>query len=425
MIDFIATKSFENERSEEMKILKLLISSRIFYEQKQYSIALKTIKRAELKAKKYDLFSILHEIYYTKIQYAHLDENTSLENLISDLKTNQKLLQQEENLNLFYANIKDKLTHNTNDIAGIINVSLDKFDITATNDLTFRSLYKILEIINEVAHVTRDFYSVLSFVQRTYEQIKSKEQITDKHLFYHIQVLYYVANSYFRNKDFHESQKYLSQMEEQMYKQRKKYYKRFSLQYTLLKALNYNYSGNATDAILIIEQLNLNKFKDQMNYVLDLQLLLIVFYFQQSRFTEALRLFKELHHSDTWYTEKAGVIWVIKKNLTEILLHIELDHIELVESRTKSFRKKHRIYLRNNNESRVLEFLSLTMNYYLNSMTNTKEEFLHKIQHSLINNNPDQEDIFTMSFYAWLKAKVLNADIYQTTLQVINSSNNS
>jgi len=65
------------------------------------------------------------------------------------------------------------------------------------------------------------------------------------------------------------------------------------------------------------------------------------------------------------------------------------------------------------------------MSYYLNTMTYTKEEFLHKIQYSLIKNNPDQEDIFTMSFYAWLKAKVLNEDIYQTTLEVINSPNNN
>ncbi|WP_299259946.1 hypothetical protein [uncultured Aquimarina sp.] len=423
LIDFIATKSFESETSEEMEILKLLLASRIFFEQKQYKIALKTIKKAELKAKTYDLFSILHEIYYTKIQYAHVDLNISLENLIKDFKNNQKLLQQEENLNLFYANIQNKLSQNRSNIAQAIRDSLDDFDLSITSDLTFRSLFKILEIINQAANAARNFHSILSFVEKTYQQIESKEQFTDKHLFYHIQILYYVANSYFRNKNFVTSQEYLEKMELQMAKQRGKYFRRFLPQLQLLKTLNDNYTGEAENAILCLENFDFSKTKDQTSYILDLKLTLIVFYFQQSRCKEALKLLNELHHSDTWYTEKAGIIWVIKKNLTEILLHIELDHMDIVESRVKGFRKKHRSYLKNNNETRVLEFLSLTMSFYLHSDTINTEEFLTKIKSSLIQNSPEQEDIFTMSFYAWLKARVLRSNLYQTTLEVVVPSN--
>jgi len=156
LIDFIATKSFDSETSEEMEILKLLLASRIFFEQKQYKIAIKTIRKATLKAKTYDLFSILHEIYYTKIQYAHVDPETSLDHLIKDFRNNQKLLQQEENLNLFYANIQDKLSQNRSNIAQTISDSLDNFDLSITNDLTFRSLFKILEIINQAANAARN-----------------------------------------------------------------------------------------------------------------------------------------------------------------------------------------------------------------------------------------------------------------------------
>jgi len=422
LIDFVATKSFEGERSEEMEILKLLLASRIFFEQKQYPIALKTIKKAATKAISYDLFSILHEIYYTKIQYAHLDPNTPLEDLIQDFRSNQKLLQQEENLNLLYASIQNKLTHNKRDITKTIRDSLEQFDISITDDLTFRSLYKLLEIINQAANVTRNFHSVLGFVEKTYQQIESKKRFTDKHLFYHIQILYYVANSYFRNKEFDTSQKYLQRMEDQMSKYHGKYYKRFLPQHLLLKALNKNYTGASEQAIPMIEGFDFEKHKEQTTYVLDLKLTLIVFFFQQSRSKEALRLFNKLYHSDIWYTEKAGIIWVIKKNLTEILLHIELNHIDLVESRIKSFRKKYRTYLKNNNEDRVLAFLSLTSHFYLNNENIDTDTFLAKIERTLINNAPEQEDVFAMSFYAWLKARVLKSDLYKTTLQVIHQN---
>lgn len=422
LIDFIAVKSFDSETSEEMEIFKLVLASRIFFEQKQYKIALKTIKKAESKAQTFDLFSFLHEIHYTKIQYAHVDPNTPLETLIENFRKNQNLLRQEENLNLFYADIQNKLLKNNINISQEIHKSLDKFDISITADITFRSLYKLLEIINQAANLTRNFYSVLSFVESTYQQIESKEQLTDKHLFYHIQILYYVANSYFRNKNFSLSEKYLLLMEQQMEKQKKKYFKRFFPQLLLLKTLNYNYTGNATKAIELLEAFNFQKTKDQTSYIFDLRLTLVVFYFQQSKFKEALRLLNQLHHSDTWYTEKAGIIWVVQKNLTEILLHIELDHLDLVESRIKSFRKKHRSYLINNNENRALEFLSLASSFYFNPEAINPKELLSKIEDTLIKKSADQEDIFAMSFYAWLKAKVLKLGLYETTLQVVHQS---
>ena len=186
LIDFIATKSFEKETSEEMEILKLLLASRIFFEQKQYKIALKTINKAEHKAKSHDLFNLLNEIYYTKIQYNHVSLKEPLEHLITNFKNNQKCLKQEENLNLFYAYIQNKLIEGKNNRIETIHNSLSMFDISITSDLTYRSLYKILEITNQTANINRDFYSILPFVETTYQQLKGKQQLSDKHLFYHI-----------------------------------------------------------------------------------------------------------------------------------------------------------------------------------------------------------------------------------------------
>ncbi|MEW7277759.1 hypothetical protein ABW636_04110 [Aquimarina sp. 2201CG1-2-11] len=423
LIDFIASKSFERETSEEMEILKLLLASKIFFEQKQYKIALKTINKAEHKAKSHDLYNILNEIYYTKIQYNHISLKEPLNQLIINFKNNQKSLKQEENLNLFYAHIQNKLIEGKSDSVLAIHNSLSLFDISITNDLTYRSLFKILEITNQTANISRDFYSILPFVETTYQQIKEKKQFLDKYLFYHIQILYYVANSYFRNKNFTVSEEYLHHMNNQMIKQNKKFYKRFFPQYTLVKALNLNYTGKATEAISLLENFKFDKFKNQTTYVLDLKLTFIMILFQQKKYRESLRYYQELHHRDTWYTEKAGIIWVIKKNLIEILLHIELDHIDLVESRVKSFRKKHATHLKSKGEDRVLRFLSLTMSFYHNRDLANNKNFIFKIKNTLLKDSTEQEDIFTLSFYIWLKSKVEKTDFYKTTLEMIQQVN--
>ncbi|MEW7290390.1 hypothetical protein [Aquimarina sp. 2304DJ70-9] len=422
LIDFVASKSFEGETSEEMEILKLLLASRIFFEQKQYKIAFKTLQKAEQKAKMYDLYSILNEIYYTKIQYAHITPTIPLEDLITDFKNNKASIQQEENLNLFYATVQNELSRHHQDFVLVIQTTLSKFGISTTQDLTFRSLFKILEITNKAAQASRDYYTILPFVEEAYTQIDTKENLIDKHLFYHIQILYYVANAYFRNKDFKTSQHYLVLMKNQMQKYQGKYFRRFFPQYTLLYTLNLTYCGHADQAITYLEVFDGNRHKEQISYVLDLKLSLIVFYFMQSRFKDALGIVSGFYHSDTWYTEKAGILWVIKKNMVEILLHIELNNLDLVESRANSFRKKHGSYLKSNGETRVLEFLKLILEYYRKPEIITTSLFKEKIQNVLTTPNKEQEDIFEMSFYAWLKAKAHNTGLYETTLELVNPS---
>ncbi len=419
LIDFVASKSFEGETSEEMEIMKLLLASRIFFEQKQYKIALKTIQKAEQKAKTYDLFTILNEIYYTKIQYAHINTSAPLERLISDFKSNKEAIQQEENLNLFYATVQNALVQQKRGFIDIIKNTLAKFGISITQGLTFRSLFKILEITNKAAQETRDYFAILPFVEETYTQIEAKEDLIDKHLFYHIQILYYVANAYFRNKNFAASQHYLSLMKDQMQKHQQKYYRRFFPQYTLLHTFNLNYTGHAEQAISELAMFDDDRHKEQIVYLLDLKLSLIVFYFQQQQFKESLSVLNNLYHSDQWYTEKAGVLWVIKKSLVEILLHIELDNLDLVESRVNSFRKKYGTYLKNHGEIRVLEFLKLILEYYRKPEIITTDIFRNKIQNSLTIPPAEQEDIFEMSFYAWLKSKAEETDLYTTTLALV------
>ncbi len=420
LIDFVASKSFEGETSEEMEILKLLIAGRIFFEQKQYKIAFKTIDKAEKKAKSYALFSILNEIYYSQIQYAHLNPSIELETLLIKFKDNKKLLQLEENLNLFYATVQHELKKQHKDVVTTIEKSLDRFEISITKDLTFRSLYKLLEILNKTAYITRDYQTILPFVEKVYTTIDNKENLADKHLFYHIQILYYVANFYFRNKNFKKSSDYLAMMLIQMKKHQSKYYKRFFPQYTLLQTLNLNYTYQAQEAIQILDSFEYEKFKDQISYILDLKLGLVVCLFQQQECKKALHTLNSFYHSDHWYTEKAGTAWVVKKNLIEILLHIDLDHIDLVESRVKSFRKKHLSYLKENNEERVLQFLKLSILYHNKPELSADQEFKEIIKNTLNKKEFREEDIFDLSFYAWLKAKIYSTNLYETTLALVS-----
>ncbi|QKX03847.1 hypothetical protein HN014_02635 [Aquimarina sp. TRL1] len=424
LIDFIAAKSFDKESSEEMETLKLLLASRIFFEQKKYKTGLKTINKGLLKAQQHDQYSILNEMYYTLIQHAHHLPDVLLSDIINDYTKNQQLLQQEERLNIFYATVQNILQTREKDATQAIIDSLAQFGFSA-DALSYRSLYKIMEISNIAANATMQHHVMLPFIEKVYQQISPQKETRLKHLFYHIQILYYVANSYFRNRNFTGSFTYLDSMHEKMLLQQKKFYKRFYPQYILLRGLTLNYTDKPLDAIQTLECIDERKYKDQLVYLLDIKLTLVVCYFQQYELKKALRIFQEFYHSDHWYIEKTGILWVLKKSLIEILLHIELANIELVSSRLTSFKKKYLPYLKKHQEHHILEFVKLITFIHMHPEKIPSEAFSTMVNASFSLEDTGQIDIFVMSFYAWLRSKIDHRSIYETTLQLIATRKNT
>jgi len=366
LIDFIATKGFDKESSEEMNALKLLLASRIFFQQKQPYIAFKTLAKAEIIAGKHSLFNILNEIYQTLLLHAHLNTTLDLQNVIDKYQANKLNMGLEENLNLFCATIQAELNHNNPGVSDIINRNLVKFNISITKNLSYQSLFKILQITNQVAYITRDYQAILPFIEDACKKIEATERTKDKHLYDHLQVLYYLANTYFRIKNFELSAGYLETMHSNMSLENKKYSSVFYPQYVLLKNLVLIYKGQNDEAV----------------------------------------------------REITGYIWVIQKNLIEILLLIELDYMDLVESRLNSFKRKYIVHLQEHNEHVVMVFFKLITSYYYKTEDIYSETFKNKVD-DLLGVKRKDTDVFTISFYAWIKAKTDKTEVYKTAIDHI------
>lgn len=421
LIDFIASKNFEKQSSEEMSSLKLVLVSRIFFEQNQPYLAFKTLAKAELIATKYFIYSILNEIYHTQILYAHLNDGLDLQELIKKYQKNKLNIIEEENLNIFYAVIQEELNKSNAEVSDIINRNLKLFNISISESLSYQSLFKILEISNQVAHITRDYYAIFPFIKNACNKIAASERTQGKHLYEHIHILYYLSNTFFRMKNFKESAVYLKKMHFNMSLENRKYYSFFYPQYVLIENLLLIYTGNNVEAIKNLKEFNFENYKNQLVYSLDLKLLLIVVLFLQENFKGAFKMYQNFHHSDNWYGKKTGNIWVIQKNLIEIMILMELDYFDLVASRLSSFRKKYQMHLIEHNELIILEFLKLITTYYYKTEDIYSKEFKKRVD-QLLNKKQEKEDIFTISFYAWLKAKTNNSKIYNTCLNHINKN---
>ncbi|MFT4611301.1 MAG: hypothetical protein ACI8QQ_002638 [Psychroserpens sp.] len=425
LIDFIANLNLEEGNSIDMQIIKYILASRTFLIHKKPEIAYKILDKAEVLAQEHQLFPILNEIYHTKIQYAYLNPSLDIDLLISNFRSNQKHHFVEEELNIVYAKIRRTLSDMTYkgevlDFETILKNTLKEHNIEMSESLSFKSLYQLMTIVSLSAFVTNDYLKIEPFLIATYEKIKN-HKAKDKQLVYHIQVVYTIANTVFRNKKFNDSLEYLEIMNTLMLQQRKKYYASFKLKYALLTALNYNYSNEQDKAISLLESIKQTKHAD-IESLLDINLGLVMFYIQKSDFKQAKTLFSKFYHTDKYYIEKAGKEWIIKKNIAEIILYIELEELDLVESRLLSFKRSYFDYLKKINQKRVIIFINLVNLYFKNPESITSNEFKDKVENAFIWVNEKQEDIFVMSFYAWLKSKMESRPLYQTTLGLIKNA---
>lgn len=425
LIDFTAALNLEEENNEKIQVIKYILVGRSFIQQQYFSYGLKLLNKAEHIAKEYQLYPYLNEIYHIKIQFAHAFDELDLEATICKFKEYQQLYLAEEELTIVYAKIRENLLQkhylgeqvNFQNIVKRITVEQN---ISIDETLSFKSLYQLITITSISAFVTKDYLEIEAFMMNTYSLL-NKHANKERERFYHIQVLYMIANTMFRNKKFMRSLYFLDLMEAELFANRKKYFTRFQLKYELLHALNLNYNGKSEAAIKKLEPLVKKKHED-LESALDIHLSLIVFYAQQNEVKKAYKLLNDLNHTDKWYIEKVGKEWVIKKNLMEILLLIELDYYEVFENRLSGFRRKYTSFLKEINQERVLVFLRYAKLYY-----ETPKEIVSKAFHDEVESNfvwvgAKREDIFVMSFYAWLKSKMTNKPIYEVTLELISQA---
>ncbi len=422
LIDFIATSQMEAENSVDTQLIKYILAARNFLLYEQSKVAYKILDKAEALAKEHHLFSILNEIYHTKIQYAYTNPSLDIEVIIHKFKANQKQHYMEDQLNMVYAKIRKTLSDisykgEVLDFQTLLNTTLVEHNIEINQPLSFKSVYQLMTIVSISAFVTNDYLKIESFLVDTYKKLQDhKEKNTQ--LYYHIEVMYLIANTLFRNKKFRESLMYLEKMHQMMLLQKNKHYKSFTLKYHLLLALNYNYSNQQLKAIELLESFKIKKHPD-IESLLDIYLSLIMFYIQNEDFKKAFQLFSKFYHSDNWYIERAGKEWTIKKNLIEIVIHIELKNDDMVESRLKSFRRTYSNYLKQIQQKRVLTYLNMIESYHNNRDQVKTQKFKEKVENSFEWLDAKQEDIFVMSFYAWLKSKMEQKPLYTTTLDLI------
>ncbi|SMC95247.1 hypothetical protein [Pedobacter africanus] len=401
---FLSQKTFENNHSEAYNALRLLVVGRFLLENDMAKMAFKCLDKAERLAEHLEQFNLLNELLLLKLQYAHLPGAEKLEALTARFLQNQSDMQQEAKLNMAYAYLRQELQDihlkgKIVDLTALIIKTIRKYKISVQDLITYKSIYQILFIANEYAGIQQNYGLIERYIKRTDLFMQAQTYKKQSNLFYHISILYFLANFQLRRKDFARSASYLKEMMDLMAMDNR-YHTLFYLRHQLLSALNLFFTGFADDAIALLQKsLSNTKHTAKPEDIEDLRICLTMF-LALCNDRASLKQLASLTRSDTWYEKKMGMLWTIRKHLMEILVHAQFSNIELAMSRLSSFRRRYKKYLLKTSEERVLLYLRLVERFLLKPDVIFETTYKNSVLKQL--DSPKNNDIFTLSFIAWL-----------------------
>ncbi len=428
LIQFLANTTFEQNNSETNEALKYLIVSQYFLKNNLYKEAYQCLSKAENQALKLEQFNLLNEIYQIHIQYAYLNNFHNLNEYLVKYENNIILQQKEAKLNIAYSLLRKELDeiHRSKkiiDLNFLIKSTMKSVGIDLDSVLTYKSLNQILFIANEYASIHHNYSLIDEFVNKSYQFLESKKESVKNHLYDHIQIVYFIVNYHFRNLKFRESLFFLEEMEKLMNEKKGIYQKTFELRKQLLKALNFHFSGKTEQAIDLIEKLIKSVSKTAKIEDLNELKLTLTMILGQKENKSAVKYLAQLNHSDAWYEKKMGMLWTIRKNMLEILIHTQNENIELALARISSFKRRYKKYLEEVKEKDVYNFALLIEKNLLKPEIINDKTYKISVQ-KLIENNQNK-DPFILSFLAWLDAKIYKKQVYENTLIFINKNINN
>jgi hypothetical protein len=356
-----------------------------------------------------------------KLQYAHLPGADGLEALTLRFLQNQSDMQREAKLNMAYAFLRHELQqiHLQGKIVNLTDLiikTIRKYKISAPDLMTYKSIYQILFIANEYAAIQQNYGLRERYINLTNQFMQRQSHKKKSYLFYHISILYFLANFHLRRKNFAGSASWLKEMMDLMLTDGR-YYEVFYLRHQLLAALNLFYTGFADDAIALLrESLANTKHRAKPEDIEDLRICLAMF-LALCNHRGSLKQLTLLTRTDAWYEKKMGMLWTIRKNLAEILVYAQFSNIELALSRLTSFRRRYKKYLLKTSEERVLLFLKLVEKYLLEP--DVVFETVYRKSVLNLAGGVENNDIFTLSFIAWLIARWEKKTGYKVVLGLI------
>lgn len=425
--EFIYLQRIKQDSTRTAQISSNLSLCEYLFEKKQEQTAWHYLKNTEELAIKGENYGLLNEIYRLGIQHSLSSFSIPIDELVEKKKNVQELLIHQENAQtanfLIRNQLNEALTKGEDiDIERLVQTTLKDYNLTQVVETNPTLMLNIIEIARTVVLAKKDFYSFEPYIINQFYEMEERKLFTAFNHEIKVKVLYMITHVLYRNRKWNQALSFAQLLYESMMAYNQKCERQFFQKYHLLLGGIYTYSGQLDKAIELLEDSLKNKYSslDTIQY-LNTKLNLCIFYFYKKDYQKTISIFLKMEHSDTWYTKNMGQESLLKKQLLEIMNHYELANTDYVEARVKSVKRVHENLFHRPPYNRAKSFLTLLNRLNNNPFLATTPEFSKLVSNSFDFVPKEMEDLQAMTFYAWLKAKMLNKNYYDIVVEMVNS----
>jgi hypothetical protein len=422
--DFILLKRMAEDTTASAPIMGMLSLSRYLFEVRLDKLAWAYLRKAEKLAQTNEQFDLLNTIYNLQIEKAENEFADDLDLIISKRNENKLAADEEERANIansiIHKRLRDVRKQGSDVHFGrIIQDVLREYSLSEAVSKRPALLYKLMSIARSAILAGKDFLSFEPYIIKQYHETEQQYGFSKANQYYKLSLLYMIAHVLYRNKKFTESVHYLEQLKAGLEGDGKGHFAHFYPRYTFLLVANMIFLHRNDDAIKLMEHL-LHKAKLTLSTKdqLTAQLGLSFSYFTQGAFGKANRVLMSIKRSDKWCESKMGREWILKKNLGEMIIQLELGNIDLTLNKIRSIERVFKDLLQQPVYSNVSRFMELIKFLIDNPQAVTTPAFMQHVEEKLAYTTFERTDIQEISFYAWLKSKMYSRSYYEMLLEL-------
>ena len=347
--------------------------------------------------------------------------------------TQQKLLKLqkeqliEDQFQLYFiqvqSELKNKLMDGEVSFAGnLIKETLAKYELLKDVALSPKTHLKIVEIIRTEFLISRKHYLLVNALSEYYQNIVY--QFTSKlNLEPELARLEYImAHAYFHIRNFEKANNHLTNVYELM-KKNEDVKATYLVRHLSLDCSIKVFSGHIVNAIEEHEKYFITKsYKSSEKEHLNLSLNLVAYYCTVEDFSKANRILIYMNKSAAYYQRNMGREWLIRKDMIRVITQLEIGNVEICLGILKGIKKQHKEMLKADEYRFAINFVDFVISYLNDPLNVSLKELDELFTQFNLSKAKIFEDPKLLSFYSWMKSRLLNKNVYTILLEEYNDT---
>jgi hypothetical protein len=437
LTDFLLLRQRQHDATAATSVRGQLTLAQYLFGAGVPRLAWNLLRKAEKLALDNEQYEPLNAVYNLQIQYASSPHAEPLDAIIERHRRNKKAADEEERAAIADSLLRQRLRQARQHGRGavpadeILRNILAEYDLQEAFARSPSLLCRLMSITRHAMLVRGDFTSFAPYIERCYRLMERRHGFAAAHRGYQLRLLYMLAHALYRSRRFQESVAYLEQGLAVLAAAPGRQLAELRPRFTFLLAANCAFLRRNKESIRILEEALAAQPPLLPADQLTARLQLSFHYFAEANYHKANQTLISLDRTDHWLEQNLGMEWLLNHNLGEMLVQLELGNPDQALTRLKAIeRRLHEQFpaaaatpeapaaLLGGPYHAVLSFLGFVREIIADPAVARTPDFAARVARIPAFLSEEREDLQVISFFAWLKARVLGKSYHEVLLQL-------